>query len=1081
MVGLGVRYAIAIGIVGLAGWATTARAYEVPADFEEALIADHSPETMAAMWYDQMTGINVALGKQASYMPQPDWSYCIDADDPWQLTDGTILFTTHTGLTSSERFNKLRTSPEAVGWEYPASPVHILIDLEQVQAVQRVMVRCQGGIPGVFDFPTRITLVVSEDGINFYRVGEYLNTPGPREGPFANYRMPYLRPYGYYATVFPFVFGELTTKARYVGLEICRRSGLFLDEIAVIAGDFDPATVTYDEQTRYAFPTTGAALIPRDRRLYVPNNVTIFQNLPAYNDLSAGGTDVRWVLELPAGVSLSDEVHAIEPKPDFRTARADLLMPFYDEVTAITRDEQPYTRYVFKYAGTYDRGPEGGGTPRIGPLFFQTELPPGEAGTAYVYAEWDGGGQSPLAIPIEVYAMPAARIPDRLHVSLGWLADFYGIAWPDYVSNYSKSGFNVHPVFPRYWDKGLAGYEGAAAVMENARAAGLAIVYNDSPWCGWLKPAQRDAAYYEQLQQLYDRAALTNPDWIFYDVEGMPAYDPTDPDFVARMLEEGLDPNDPDDKQEMALRLGTETYSDMHDAVTGGMTDAGYAAGPEAGRPLCGSFHFDAAEGVSYWFDYNRLYPDYLQYSMPAYYYAGHAEAIGYELLSVRQAQGSSDIIPWLSTGGDGEFPSPYVRDQALESFLNGCRGITYWSPEQYDGLDFYHHLEAVNIATKIEDVIMDGTVIPPEKLWCLGQRMPVKGLELPDGRAAVLVSSYGSARQVPTPIIEPPGPGLAVPFTSNLQPDTWGRLYYAAGSWNVAEGAATAVDFDAWALYETTTDNGTVAPLTADSDWIVQVIYEEDDSGSSLMFLDLRPGICSVSNNATNNRLVFNPGGVVVNVLSTLSRWHTLTIHYKAATHFIDVYVDGVRQARDLGSSGGDQLEQVYLRGPMSFSHVSAGRVDSQTGICGGVNPGEACAQVRYQIDAPSVVVDLDTDEIIATITPESSIFEAPLDRTVKVFHVRRTVPADFDDNGHVDADDLATFTACMTGPSVQYDPQNLPPACTLAPDDEGFLAADFDSDNDVDQSDFGLFQRCYSGEGDPIDPECANVNSGG
>ncbi|HOW71043.1 MAG TPA: putative Ig domain-containing protein [Phycisphaerae bacterium] len=71
---------------------------------------------------------------------------------------------------------------------------------------------------------------------------------------------------------------------------------------------------------------------------------------------------------------------------------------------------------------------------------------------------------------------------------------------------------------------------------------------------------------------------------------------------------------------------------------------------------------------------------------------------------------------------------------------------------------------------------------------------------------------------------------------------------------------------------------------------------------------------------------------------------------------------------------------------------------------------------------------------------------------------------PGDFNLDGDVDADDLAVFASCMTGPEI---PHNGTPDC---------LSADFDTDSDVDQSDFGVFQRCYSGANKPADPNCAD-----
>ena len=71
---------------------------------------------------------------------------------------------------------------------------------------------------------------------------------------------------------------------------------------------------------------------------------------------------------------------------------------------------------------------------------------------------------------------------------------------------------------------------------------------------------------------------------------------------------------------------------------------------------------------------------------------------------------------------------------------------------------------------------------------------------------------------------------------------------------------------------------------------------------------------------------------------------------------------------------------------------------------------------------------------------------------------------PGDLDADDDVDAEDLAGFTDCTTGPSLSYGPDSLPANCKLMPDAQGFIAADFDRDMDVDQADFGLLQRSYS-----------------
>ncbi len=75
--------------------------------------------------------------------------------------------------------------------------------------------------------------------------------------------------------------------------------------------------------------------------------------------------------------------------------------------------------------------------------------------------------------------------------------------------------------------------------------------------------------------------------------------------------------------------------------------------------------------------------------------------------------------------------------------------------------------------------------------------------------------------------------------------------------------------------------------------------------------------------------------------------------------------------------------------------------------------------------------------------------------------FVLLRHVKPDFDGDGDVDADDLAHFEACASGPAV-------PPTASNC------LSANFDGDIDVDQSDFAVLQRCWSGAERLADLRC-------
>jgi hypothetical protein len=68
-----------------------------------------------------------------------------------------------------------------------------------------------------------------------------------------------------------------------------------------------------------------------------------------------------------------------------------------------------------------------------------------------------------------------------------------------------------------------------------------------------------------------------------------------------------------------------------------------------------------------------------------------------------------------------------------------------------------------------------------------------------------------------------------------------------------------------------------------------------------------------------------------------------------------------------------------------------------------------------------------------------------------------------DFDDDGHVDGQDVQHFAACVTGPGVTQSELSC-------------FDTDLDSDGDVDQADFGVLQACYSGPVDAANPQCAD-----
>ena len=156
---------------------------------------------------------NLALGRPYTLEPSPNYAHCTDPGDLRQLTDGQHT----TGY--------FWTQPSTVGWS-GARPVIITIDLGVVQPIRGVSYSTAAGVAGV-EWPSAITILVSDDGKEFFVAGELTNlsaqksTP-PREG---------------YA-VHQFSTDQLKTHARYVKLVVVSSGAYcFADEVEVFKGE----------------------------------------------------------------------------------------------------------------------------------------------------------------------------------------------------------------------------------------------------------------------------------------------------------------------------------------------------------------------------------------------------------------------------------------------------------------------------------------------------------------------------------------------------------------------------------------------------------------------------------------------------------------------------------------------------------------------------------------------------------------------------------------------------------------------------------------------------------------------------
>lgn len=163
-----------------------------------------------------LPGVNLAKGRKYTMSRAPNYKLCTDPDDDKQLTDGVF----------TEGY--YWTQKSSVGWQN-AGRVEIIIDLGAVEPIRELGIGIAGGAKNAgVNFPDAV-FFVSEDGINFYHAGRRMASSLPDRGEW-------------YATRHH--LNDLRTKGRYVAVSlVANGSFMFADEIEVIKGDFDAASV----------------------------------------------------------------------------------------------------------------------------------------------------------------------------------------------------------------------------------------------------------------------------------------------------------------------------------------------------------------------------------------------------------------------------------------------------------------------------------------------------------------------------------------------------------------------------------------------------------------------------------------------------------------------------------------------------------------------------------------------------------------------------------------------------------------------------------------------------------------------
>ena len=677
----------------------------------ESLPFPITKEAMRALWYQETTGNNLALGKQCIFSPEPSYALTKNENDPWELTDGELAC-------KSRNDDRIWVDKDAVGWyDYPFA--YVGIDLEEEKSIEKVVLRILGGKEqSMLVFPKRIQVLLSVDGENYYEVSEWQKTVLGDTSKFVS-----LPEEGKHY-VYPFSLDCGSRLARFVVIKIESAGFLFLDEIAVMEGSYPPTSIS-DGVVRVPFKLDSALLWSEVEKLWICNNMPIYERV-LFADLRNETSRVSLIFELPQGIEL------VKLFRGWSETEENLI---YKEVTY---DGRVFNQYSVRLADPKPYEPIR--------ILLATNWDVEMEGEAFLYTQWQDGQQERLAIPIETYSIESIVPPKRLHTSIAWMTEGNQKNWPNFFEVYKNLGFNAVPFFPRYGVQ--------TEWLNQARELGFSILYNESPIHemafkfkdkeeiyvlnkdgtrgSQVSLAYRGQYYQHEMQRIAQLSGAVRPDWIFFDIELFTSLSSVagDQQVVQRMEEEQWD-----SIPEACIKLGTEMLSDISTAAKSWVSNS---VGPKVGfydvkppKPYGGVFNF--------W----EVYPNITDFAQPSLYVGGDLERIGNQIRSIREELPQSDIIPWLTAGTYGEFPSQTMRDMILEVFFNGSYGITFYSIYDFNSLDLKYTSEAIAIAAKVEDIIMDGQLIIRDKLTAQEEGVRVTGLSKDNGEAAILVSSY--------------------------------------------------------------------------------------------------------------------------------------------------------------------------------------------------------------------------------------------------------------------------------------------------------------------------------------------------
>ncbi len=235
----------------------------------------------AAVWEQLTAGENLALGAEATLLPEPTYAPTRDEDDAAQLTDGAL---------SSIATGHIWHDRSVVGWAYQEH-ARVVLDLGEVQPLGELVMRIQTSISGQDASPKDLQVALSADGEHFTTVRTLTKRTHPEDNPELTWEA--IEPDD--GSVHAFAL-DLGYEARYVRIDFAAATFLVMDEIVVLAAGGEVAQLPEPPETELEFRDNVFDRREQFREMIEPGNLIEGMELryapkPNYR-LTTGETDL---------------------------------------------------------------------------------------------------------------------------------------------------------------------------------------------------------------------------------------------------------------------------------------------------------------------------------------------------------------------------------------------------------------------------------------------------------------------------------------------------------------------------------------------------------------------------------------------------------------------------------------------------------------------------------------------------------------------------------------------------------------------------------------------------------------------